>query len=85
MIARTTRPPTPAAVLSAVATSMPSLRTNPDDDAKPHIIKNGVVVKYLTGYLHYEGTCYWCQGCNRQHFCPVTGRSARDDRMARKG
>jgi hypothetical protein len=63
MIARTTRPLTPAAVLLAVAASMPSLRANPADDAKPYSIKNGVVDQNtFTGYLHYEGTCYWCHG-----------------------
>jgi len=43
MIARTMRRLTAAAVLLAVAASMPSLRANTDDDAKPHRFKNGVV------------------------------------------
>ena len=54
---------TPAAVLFTVAASMPSLQANADDDPKPYRIENGVVDSHtFTGYLHYEGTCYWCHG-----------------------
>jgi mono/diheme cytochrome c family protein len=63
MIARTIRRLTPAAVLLAAA-SMPSLWANAaDDDPKPYTIKNGAVDQNtFIGYLHYEGTCYWCHG-----------------------
>ena len=63
MIARTMRRLSPAAVLLAVAASMPLLWANAADDPKPYKIKNGVVdQRTFTGYLHYEGTCYWCHG-----------------------
>src|SRR6266478_3407414 len=63
MIARTIRRLTPAAVLFTVVASVPSLWANAAEDAKPYRIKNGVVDQHtFTGYLHYEGTCYWCHG-----------------------
>jgi mono/diheme cytochrome c family protein len=63
MIARTIRRLSPAAVLFTVAASMPSLWVNAADDSKPYSIKNGVVDQNtFIGYLHYEGTCYWCHG-----------------------
>ena len=63
MIARTMRRLSPAAVLLAVAASMPLLWANAADDPKPYKIKNGVVdQRTFTGYHHYEGTCYWCHG-----------------------
>ena len=63
MTARTIRRLTPAAVLLAVAASMPSLWANAADNSKPYSLKNGVVDQHtFVGYLHYEGTCYWCHG-----------------------
>ena len=54
---------TPAAVLFTVVASMPSLQANAADDPKPYRIEKGVVDPHtFTGYLHYEGTCYWCHG-----------------------
>jgi hypothetical protein len=51
----------PATVLFTVAASMPSLQANAAD--KPYRTENGVVDPHtFTGYLHYEGTCYWCHG-----------------------
>ena len=63
MIARIIRRLTPAAVLLTVVSSVPSLWADAADTAKPYTIKNGVVDPHtFTGYLHYEGTCYWCHG-----------------------
>ena len=63
MIVRTMRRLSPAAVLLAVAASMPSLWVNAADDSKPYSIKNGAVDQNtFIGYLHYEGTCYWRHG-----------------------
>ena len=63
MIARTTRRLTTAAVLVTLVSSMPSLGADAADSPKPYTIKNGVVDPHtFTGYLHYEGTCYWCHG-----------------------
>jgi mono/diheme cytochrome c family protein len=63
MIAPAIRRLTPAAVLFTVVASVPSLWANAADDVKPYSIKNGLVDQNtFTGYLHYEGTCYWCHG-----------------------
>jgi mono/diheme cytochrome c family protein len=63
MIARTMRRLTPAVALLTVVTSVPSLWANAAADAKPYSIKNGLVDQNtFIGYLHYEGTCYWCHG-----------------------
>jgi hypothetical protein len=63
MIARTIRRLTPAAVLFTLVSIVPSLWADAADNAKPYTIKNGVVdPQTFTGYLHYEGTCYWCHG-----------------------
>ena len=63
MIARTIRRLTPSAVLLTVIASVPSLCASAADDPKPYTIKNGVVDQHtFMGYLHYEGTCYWCHG-----------------------
>jgi mono/diheme cytochrome c family protein len=63
MIARTIRRLTSAAVLLSVVASMPPLWASADNDPKPYSIKNGVVDQNtFIGYLHYEGTCYWCHG-----------------------
>jgi hypothetical protein len=63
MIARTVRRLTSAAVLFTIVASVPSLWASAADNAKPYRIKNGVVDPHtFTGYLHYEGTCYWCHG-----------------------
>ena len=63
MTPRATRRLIPAAVLLTVVASAPSLWANAADDPKPYTIKNGVVDQHtFTGYLHYEGTCYWCHG-----------------------
>jgi hypothetical protein len=63
MIPRTIRRLTSAAALLTAAASVPSLWANAADDTKPYTIKNGVVDQNtFIGYLHYEGTCYWCHG-----------------------
>jgi mono/diheme cytochrome c family protein len=63
MTARTIRRFILAAVVSTVVASVPSLWANAADDPKPYTIKNGVVDQHtFIGYLHYEGTCYWCHG-----------------------
>jgi hypothetical protein len=63
MMARTMRRLTPAAVVLTVVASMPSFWANAADNTKPYTIKNGLVDQNtFTGYLHYEGTCYWCHG-----------------------
>jgi mono/diheme cytochrome c family protein len=63
MIARTIRRLIPAAVLFTVIVSVPSIWANAADDPKPYTIKNGVIDQHtFIGYLHYEGTCYWCHG-----------------------
>jgi hypothetical protein len=63
MIARTIRRLSSAVVLFTIVVSVPSLSANAADNAKPYAIKNGVVDQHtFTGYLHYEGTCYWCHG-----------------------
>ena len=63
MAARTVGRLIPAAALFAVVASVPSLWANAADDSKPYTIKNGVVDQHtFIGYLHYEGTCYWCHG-----------------------
>ena len=63
MTARTIRRLTPAVALLTVAVSVPSLWADAADDTKPYTIKNGVVDQNtFIGYLHYEGTCYWCHG-----------------------
>ena len=63
MIARTIRRLSPAVVLVTIVASVPSLWVKAADNAKPYTIKNGVVDPHtFTGYLHYEGTCYWCHG-----------------------
>jgi hypothetical protein len=62
MIAPTIRWFAPAAVLLAILAMAPSLSASAADDAKPSV-KNGVVDQHtFIGYLHYEGTCYWCHG-----------------------
>ncbi len=63
MIARTIRRLSPAVVLVTIVASVPSVWVKAADNAKPYTIKNGVVDPHtFTGYLHYEGTCYWCHG-----------------------
>jgi hypothetical protein len=63
MIAPAIRRLTPGAVLFTVVASVPSLWANAADDAKPYSVKNGLVDQNtFTGYLHYEGTSYWCHG-----------------------
>ena len=63
MIARTIRRLTPAAVLLTAASTVPFLCADAAESAKPYTVKNGVVDAHtFTGYLHYEGTCYWCHG-----------------------
>ena len=63
MIARTIRRLSPAVVLVTIVAGVPSLWVKAADNAKPYTIKNGVVDPHtFTGYLHYEGTCYWCHG-----------------------
>src|SRR5271156_2680340 len=63
MLAQTIRRLAPAAVLFTVVSIVPSLWADAADNAKPYTIKNGVVdPQTFTGYLHYEGTCYWCHG-----------------------
>ncbi len=63
MTARTIRRLTPAAILFTVVVSMPSLWANAAEDPKPYTITNGVVDQHtFIGYLHYKGTCYWCDG-----------------------
>jgi mono/diheme cytochrome c family protein len=63
MIARAMSRLTWAAVLMTVVAGAPFLWANAADSAKPCTIKNGVVDQHtFVGYLHYEGTCYWCHG-----------------------
>jgi mono/diheme cytochrome c family protein len=63
MIARTLRLLTPAMALLTILAMVPSLWAKAADNAKPYTIKNGVVDQHtFIGYLHYEGTCYWCHG-----------------------
>jgi len=63
MTARTIRRLIPAAVLFTVIASVPSLLADAADDPKPYTINNGAVDQHtFIGYLHYEGTCYWCHG-----------------------
>ena len=63
MISRMMRRLSPAVVLFTIVASVPSLWVKAADNAKPYTIKNGVVDPHtFTGYLHYEGTCYWCHG-----------------------
>jgi hypothetical protein len=81
MIARTIRRLTPSAVLLTVIASVPSLCASAADDPKPYTIKNGVVDQHtFMGYLHYEGTCYWCHGqdASGSTFAPVAGRRVED-------
>src|ERR1700746_463047 len=63
MIPRTIRRLSPAAVQLTVVASVPSLWANAADNTKPYKINNGVVDQHtFIGYLHYEGTGYWCHG-----------------------
>jgi len=63
MTARTIRRLILAAALLTVVASVPSLLADAADDPKPYTINNGAVDQHtFIGYLHYEGTCYWCHG-----------------------
>jgi mono/diheme cytochrome c family protein len=63
MIARILSSLGPATILLTVISNMPSLVANAAEGTKPYTIKNGVVDAHtFTGYVHYEGTCYWCHG-----------------------
>jgi mono/diheme cytochrome c family protein len=53
------------AAIRATAVASGSLVHGPNaaERAKPYRIENGVVdADAFTGYLRYQGTCYWCHG-----------------------
>jgi hypothetical protein len=63
MMARALKRLIPAAVLLTIGLAVSFAGAHAANNATPYTVKNGVVDAHtFTGYLHYEGTCYWCHG-----------------------
>ena len=84
MIVRTMRRLAPAAVLLAVAASMPSLWVNAADDSKRLETLQNQEWRCRSEHLHRLSSLRGHvllvprAGCNGQHFCPVAGRRIED-------